>query len=88
MVGFPSESEEEFMDTLSFAKQLKLDYILVIPYSDRELAPSSKMPDKIPRDILEERLEMATEYFCTDNFRAYRDSHGLILMKSIPPYEG
>lgn len=88
MVGFPSETEEEFLDTLSITKQLDLDYILIIPYSDRELTPSSKMPNKIPLGTVKKRMEMAEEYFIKENFRAYRDMHGLILMKSAPPYEG
>lgn len=87
LVGFPSETDEEFLDTLSATKQLDLDYMLVIPYSDRELTPASKMPNKIPASIIENRMEMAKEYFSRENFLECKDDHLLILMKSGPPYE-
>jgi MiaB/RimO family radical SAM methylthiotransferase len=87
LVGFPSETDEEYMDSLSVMKKIDLDYILVIPYSDRERTPSSRMPHKIPAATIEKRLEMARKYFSRENFTASRDIHFLTLMKSAPPYE-
>jgi len=58
IAGFPSESEEEFQDTLSAIEELGLDYSNTAAYSPRPNTPAGKMVDKfIPADIKKKRLE-------------------------------
>lgn len=57
IAGFPSETEEEFLDTISAIYELKLDYSNTAAYSPRPNTPAGKMTDKfIPNDIKKERL--------------------------------
>ena len=48
IVGFPSETEEEFEDTYSLVKQVQFDSIFAFMYSPREGTVASKMNDQIP----------------------------------------
>lgn len=57
IAGFPSESEEEFQDTISAINELGLDYSNTAAYSPRPNTPAGKMVDKfIPDDIKKDRL--------------------------------
>ncbi len=57
IAGFPSESEEEFQDTISAINELGLDYSNTAAYSPRPNTPAGKMVDKfIPNDIKKDRL--------------------------------
>ena len=56
IVGFPSETEEEFMDTMSLVEQVKYNSIFAFIYSPREGTVASKMPDQIPQEIKQRRV--------------------------------
>ena len=44
MVGFPTESESHFMDTLRMVRQLEISYPHVFPYSERSGTPAARIP--------------------------------------------
>ena len=55
IVGFPGESEKDFLDTLDVVDQVKYDGAYTFIYSPREGTPASKMKDDIS-------LEVALQY--------------------------
>ena len=62
IAGFPSETEEEFQDTLNAIDELELDYSNTAAYSPRIFTKAGKMVDKfIPEDVKYERLERLNE---------------------------
>ncbi len=56
IVGFPSETQEEFEDTLSLVEKVKYDSIFAFMYSPREGTVASKMEDQIDQKIKNERV--------------------------------
>jgi len=56
MVGFPGETEEDFMDTLNIFKEIEFDEAYTFIYSNRENAVASLLPDQVPLQIKKERL--------------------------------
>ena len=56
IVGFPTETEEEFEDTYSLVKQVRFDSIFAFMYSPREGTVASKMEDQIPDIIKHNRV--------------------------------
>ena len=56
MVGFPGETEEDFMDTLRAFKEIEFDEAYTFIYSNRENAIASLLPEKIPLKLKKERL--------------------------------
>ena len=64
IAGFPSETEEEFQDTISAINELGLDYSNTAAYSPRPNTPAGKMTDKfIPNDIKKRRLAELNDTF-------------------------
>jgi threonylcarbamoyladenosine tRNA methylthiotransferase MtaB len=55
MVGFPSESEEDFLDTLRFVSEARLLDAHVFAYSKREGTPAANYVGQIPESIKRER---------------------------------
>jgi len=60
IVGFPSESENDFNDTLAFIKEVKFNDVTLIPYSEFLICDSSKIDQKIPEEIIYKRIDLAT----------------------------
>ena len=56
IVGFPSETEEDFLDTLDVLNTAKFDMVYAFKYSAREGTPAARMADKIDTAVKEERI--------------------------------
>ncbi len=48
IVGFPTETEEMFQNTLDIVEECDLTFLHVFPYSEREGTPAAKMPPVEP----------------------------------------
>ena len=57
IVGFPNETEEEFLDTLDVVEKVKFDQIYMFIYSKRNGTIAAKMEDKISSEEKVQRLE-------------------------------
>ncbi len=55
MVGFPTETEEDFMDTLDLVEKVRYSNAFTFIYSPRKGTPAAKM-DQIPYAIKQERI--------------------------------
>lgn len=55
IVGFPGETDGDFIETLEFAKKAKFLMIHVFPYSARKGTPAAKMGGQIPQEIKKQR---------------------------------
>ena len=55
IVGFPSETEEDFMDTYNFINQLDISYLHIFTYSERENTKALKLSPIVPKRIRAER---------------------------------
>ncbi|MFA6584315.1 MAG: tRNA (N6-isopentenyl adenosine(37)-C2)-methylthiotransferase MiaB [Elusimicrobiaceae bacterium] len=56
IVGFPTETESEFSETLSLVKECGFSSAYCFKYSPRAGTESAKMPDTVTREVMEERL--------------------------------
>lgn len=50
LVGFPGESERDFLEIERFMRQMRLDHIGVFPYANEEGAPSETFAGQVPDD--------------------------------------
>jgi len=55
IVGFPGETEEDFEQTLSLAREVRFDNAYIFKYSQRRDTPAADMPGQVPQKIREER---------------------------------
>ena len=61
IVGFPGETEEEFISSLSFVEKCAFSAMHIFPYSRRAGTLADKMPDQITRKEKTERASRASE---------------------------
>ena len=61
IVGFPGETEAEFEELLDFLREAQLDRVGAFAYSPVDGARANELPDPIPEELKEERLERFME---------------------------
>ena len=71
IVGFPGETEEDFLETLDLVNQCKYDNAFTFIFSKREGTPACKLADPVDIKEKEERLqrlnEVVNKYFLENN---------------------
>lgn len=58
IVGFPGETDEEFMITYNFLNELPVSYLHVFTYSERANTTAIKLGDSVPQSKRKERSRM------------------------------
>lgn len=71
IVGFPGETEEDFLETMSLVEECKYDNAFTFIFSEREGTPACKLEDNTPQAEKEERLQrlnaVVNKYFLENN---------------------
>jgi tRNA-2-methylthio-N6-dimethylallyladenosine synthase len=57
IVGFPGESEADFLETVSLVTAVDFDDAYTFKYSPREGTPAVRIPDAVPDEVAGERLQ-------------------------------
>jgi threonylcarbamoyladenosine tRNA methylthiotransferase MtaB len=57
IVGFPGETDEEFMETMDFLKDLDISYLHVFTYSERANTTAVKLGDSVPQSVRKQRSQ-------------------------------
>ena len=57
IVGFPGETEDDVLELERFLSEARLDAIGVFGYSDEEGTDAVDFPDKVPSEVIAERVE-------------------------------
>lgn len=55
IVGFPGETDEEFMETIHFLKDIDVSYLHVFTYSERANTTAVKLGDAVPNEVRKQR---------------------------------
>jgi len=61
IVGFPGETEEDFRLTLDMAESCRFDAAFTFLYNPREGTAAARMPDDVPGEVKQARLERLME---------------------------
>jgi threonylcarbamoyladenosine tRNA methylthiotransferase MtaB len=61
IVGFPGETEEDFLEAYKFISEVGFQELHVFPYSRREGTPADKMPNQVDGQIKKERVHRLIE---------------------------
>jgi tRNA-2-methylthio-N6-dimethylallyladenosine synthase len=75
IVGFPSETEEDFQDTLSLVEAVGFETIFAFKYSPRPFTKAARFADQLSEDLKSERLN-----------RLF-DAHDKMAMELVKKYE-
>ncbi len=57
IVGFPGETQAEFEELLDFLREAELDRVGAFAYSPVDGARANELPDPVPEEVREDRLE-------------------------------
>jgi tRNA-2-methylthio-N6-dimethylallyladenosine synthase len=57
IVGFPTETEEEFMMTYNIMKEIEFSVAFLFAYSPRKGTPALRWKDDIPEEVKQDRLQ-------------------------------
>ena len=58
IVGFPGETNDDFIETYNFLNRLNISYLHVFSYSERDNTLASKMKGVVPKDVRNKRSKM------------------------------
>lgn len=58
IVGFPGETEEDFLETYNFINSLDISYLHVFTYSERANTPAAELPEVVPMQERRRRNQM------------------------------
>ena len=61
IVGFPGETEEDFLDTLSLVREVEYDSAFTFIYSPRVGTPAARYDNQIPENVKHERFDRLVE---------------------------
>jgi len=61
IVGFPGESDSNFLESCEFVKSLNISKVHVFPFSSKTGTKAALMPDKVPNNIKNERSRKLIE---------------------------
>ena len=64
IVGFPGETEEDFLETLKLVEKYGVTQLHAFPFSahvDHYSVPAGKFPDQVPNHIIQKRLKTLLE---------------------------
>lgn len=93
IVGFPGETEEDFLDTLSLVREFGITQVHAFPFSPHEglhAVPASKLPNQVPDGVKTERMGrlMAEAEAVREEFLARHDGLELeLLPEGSPSFE-
>jgi tRNA-2-methylthio-N6-dimethylallyladenosine synthase len=76
IVGFPGETEADFEETLSLAREVEFDQAYIFKYSPRRDTPAADMPDQLPQSVKEERNQRLLEVVNGIGARHYQNLVG------------
>jgi tRNA-2-methylthio-N6-dimethylallyladenosine synthase len=76
IVGFPGETENDFEETLSLAREVEFDNAYIFKYSPRRDTPAAEMPDQVPQKVREERNHRLLETINEIGARKYENFIG------------
>ena len=78
MVGFPGETQEEFLKTCAFVEEIGFEQVHVFRYSVRPGTPAAQMDNQVSAEIKEERAQILSQVVQKSRLRFLESQQGRI----------
>jgi len=88
IVGFPGETEEQFMDTVTLIQEIGFDLVNTAAYSPRPMTPAAERDDQVADLIKQDRLQRinrVVKQVAEERSQRYRGRVEEILVEGINP---
>ncbi|MCD6319863.1 MAG: tRNA (N(6)-L-threonylcarbamoyladenosine(37)-C(2))-methylthiotransferase MtaB [Candidatus Desulfofervidaceae bacterium] len=79
IVGFPGETQEDFLQTYNLIQDTPVSYCHIFSYSDRPGTKAAKMPDKVPLETIKERVKKLRALDRTKRIQFFKANLGRIV---------
>jgi len=79
IVGFPTETEEEFQETIKLLDSIQYDNIFAFAYSTRPGTRAAKMVDDVPASVKNRRLNELLQHQLVISKKMYSDRIGQVM---------
>lgn len=76
IVGFPGETDEDFIVTLEFIRGIDISYVHVFSYSERPGTKASKMENQVNPEKIKERSKLLHELSVEKKLAFYKENTG------------
>ncbi len=74
IVGFPGETDDDFLETYTFLNELDVSYLHVFTYSERDNTDAVKLKDAVPMNVRKKRNKML-RILSAKKLRAFYEQH-------------
>jgi tRNA A37 methylthiotransferase MiaB len=71
IAGFPSETDDEFIDTLQFLGRVRFDAVTIFAYDEKENVLSGSIAPKVPEAVIHQRVQEAQHYLHKQKIDAF-----------------
>ena len=78
MVGFPGETDDDFMESLDFVKMISFSNAHIFPYSPREGTQAAKREDQVSAIVKEQRARLMSEAVSESSVKYRRSLMGTV----------
>lgn len=78
IIGFPGETEEDFLDTLDVVRQVRYASAYTFIYSKRSGTPAATMENQVPEDVAKERFNRLLKEVQTISAELSKEYEGTI----------
>ena len=90
IVGFPSETEEDFLETMDVVKKVRYDSAFTFIYSKRTGTPAAIMENQVPEDVVKDRFDRLlkeVQDISSDVCRIHEGSTQPVLVESLNDHD-
>jgi tRNA-2-methylthio-N6-dimethylallyladenosine synthase len=88
IVGFPGETEEDFLETLEVVRQARFATAFTFQYSRRPGTPAADLPDQLPKAVVQERYDRLIEVVNAVAWDEARKQEGRVVELLVADHEG
>jgi len=88
IVGFPGETEDDFLETIDVVRRAKFTGAFTFQYSKRPGTPAADLPDQLPKSVVQERYERLVEVVNEVAWDEAKKQEGQVVELLVADHEG
>ena len=88
IVGFPGETEEDFLETIDVVRRARFTGAYTFQYSQRPGTPAAELPDQLPKAVVQERYERLVEVVNEVAWDEAKKQEGQVVELLVADHEG
>ncbi len=88
IVGFPGETEEDFVETMNVVRKARFTSAYTFQYSKRPGTPAAELPDQLPKAVVQERYDRLIEVVNEVAWAEAKKQEGLVVELLVADHEG